>query len=73
MFAEFCDGLGDLPGLLDPEDEGIKILRNVGKCLPSDNASHLRRLVLVVFVSHVQCVIVSRVVSKSFKNLSSTG
>ena len=73
MFAEFCDGLGDFPGLLDPEDEGIKILRNVGMCLPSDNASHLRRLVLVVFVLQVQCVILSRVVGKSFKNLCSTG
>jgi hypothetical protein len=49
-FAEFCDGLADFPGLLDPEDEGTKILRNVGKCLPSTSASHLRRLLLVVFV-----------------------
>jgi hypothetical protein len=35
VFAEFCDGLADFPGLLDPEDEGTKILRNIGKCLPT--------------------------------------
>ena len=42
MFAEFYDGLADFPGLLDPEDEGIKFLRSVDKCLPNDSASYLR-------------------------------
>lgn len=73
MFAEFCDGLADFPGLIDPEGEGTKFLRNVGKCLPSDSASHLRRLVLLLSVSQVQCVIISRVVGKSFKNHNSVG
>jgi len=73
VFSKFWDRLADFSGLIDPEDEDTKILRNVGKCLPSDSASHLRRLVLLVFVSKVQCVILSRVVGKSFKNHYSTG
>ena len=73
VFSEFCDGLADFPGLIDPEDECTKFLRNVGKCLPSDSASHLRRLVFLVFMSQVQCVILSRVVGKCFKNHWSTG
>ena len=34
VFAEFCDGLAHFPGLLDPEDEGIKVLQNVGNSDP---------------------------------------
>jgi len=30
-------------GLLDPEDEGITILRNVGNYLPNERVSHPRR------------------------------
>jgi hypothetical protein len=33
-----------LLGLLDREDEGAVVFQNTGKCLPSDTASHPRRL-----------------------------
>jgi len=44
-------------GLLDPEVEGAKILRNAGDCLPSNTASCQRQLEsLAAFVPEPQIV-----------------